>query len=206
MDAVVLFDFDGVVADSFEAYFGTFTSVCAEMGFNRLNSTEAFLKLFEGNPIRQLFWMGFPVFRLKRLVLQFAPRIVEAHRHVQPFPAMPEIVTSIAQRYPTYVITTNTSDVVRDFLRRHNVEGVRDVLGVDVHPSKTKKVRRIVRDHPGVTTYFVTDTKGDLREARAAGAIPVAVTWGWHPETTLRSGRPDHVVTAPESLLDLFAR
>ena len=51
---VVIFDFDGVIADSFDVFFQAFSSVCSDMGFHRLNSEEAMLKLFEGNALREL--------------------------------------------------------------------------------------------------------------------------------------------------------
>lgn len=201
---VVLFDFDGVVADSFEAYFTTFASICTEMGYTRINSREAFLKLSEGNPIRQLLWAGFPMFRLKRLFMQFAPRIIEAHQRIRPFAGVPEIVTEIAERYPAYVITSNTAPVVSAFLEKHGVRGIRKVLGSEITPSKVKKIRRVMRDHPKSVTYLVSDTKGDMIEARRAHAVPVAVTWGWHSVAKLHEGRPAHIVDSPAGLRALF--
>lgn len=201
---VILLDFDGVIADSFEAYFGAFTTVCAEMGYARLNSREAFLKLFEGNALRQLFWQGFPVFRLKRLVRLFAPRIVEAHQRVRPFAGMPEVVCDLASRYPLYVVTSNASSVVSAFLARHGMEGVRGVLGLDKEKSKVKKIRRVMNQHPGRPAFFAGDTKGDLRDAHNAGAVSVGVAWGWHSVAKLQEAKPAHIVRTPEKLRDLF--
>ena len=63
----LLFDYDGVIADSGEVYFAEFTRLCAEMGFDRLNSKEAFLALFDHNLVLQLIRAGFPLRRLKEL-------------------------------------------------------------------------------------------------------------------------------------------
>ena len=62
---VIMFDFDGVVADSFEVFYTEFTGAVKDLGYEKLNSKESLLKLMEGNPIAGLVKMGFPVWRLK---------------------------------------------------------------------------------------------------------------------------------------------
>lgn len=204
-DTVVIFDFDGVIADSMDAYFGAFTDVCTEMGYRRLNSREAFLRLFEGNLLRQLLWAGFPLWRLKRLVQKFEPRIREAHRDVRPFAGLPEAISTLARDFPVYVVTSNIAEVVSAFLEQHGFSGVLGVIGSDTHASKVKKIRSVLRQHPGFRGYYVSDTKGDLIEAHRAGAIPVAVSWGWHSVEKLAEGKPARVVASPGELREFIA-
>lgn len=197
---IFLFDFDGVVADSFDIFKGEFLSVCTDMGFDKLNSTEAFLRLFEGNLLRQLVRSGFPVWRLKQFAEMFSPRIAEANRHVSPFAGMPELLTELAAAWPLYVITSNMTSAIEEFISRHQVQGVRGILGADVEPSKVKKIRRVRALHPGHAAFYIGDTKGDMVEGRQAGAITVAAGWGWHSEALLRAGKPAFFVPAPEKL------
>ena len=204
LNPVIMLDFDGVVADSLEVFFNEFTAVCAEMGFDRLNSKEAFLRLFDGNLIAGLIKAGFPVFRLKKLARTFAPRIDEANRRVPPFDGMPGIVNRLAAAFPLYFITSNSSRAIHEFAERHGIEGFHDVLGADREPSKAKKIRCVSRLHQDRTPYYVGDTKGDMIEAREAGAVAVAATWGWHPRATLETAQPDHVLCQPGELLALF--
>lgn len=204
MRPVIMLDFDGVVADSLEVFFAEFTSACTEMGFGRLNSREAFLRLFEANLVVGLVKAGFPVWRLRRLARVFAPRIAAANRRVFPFPEMPDIVSRLARAHVVYFITSNSSDAIREFLERYSIAGVRDVLGADTETSKVKKIRSIRALHPDLMPYYVGDTKGDVLEARAAGAVAVAAAWGWHPASTLASAKPDHLLHTPADLEALF--
>lgn len=201
---MILLDFDGVIADSMNAYFGAFAEVCTEMGYRRLNSREAFLKLFEGNPIRQLLWAGFPLFRLRRVLNRFKPRLLEVNKLVRPFEGITEVVSTLARRFPVFVITSNVAENVCSFLKRHGVLGVAGIVGSETHTSKVKKIRRVLRQYPNHRAYYVSDTKGDLIEARRAGAIPVAVAWGWHSLKKLAEGKPELVVSTPKELRDLF--
>jgi phosphoglycolate phosphatase len=204
MQPVIMFDFDGVVADSEAVFFREFTAVCTEMGFDRLNSREAFLRLFDGNMIEQMVRAGFPVWRLKRLVKTFQPRIAEANRQVRPFAGMPELLGELAGLHPLYVITSNVSQTVENFLTEYQVRGVLDIIGAEKETSKVKKIRKVRKQHPECAPYYIGDTKGDMVEGRTAGAATVAVAWGWHPEARLREADPDHVVHTPEELRRLF--
>ncbi|HPO14416.1 MAG TPA: HAD hydrolase-like protein [Candidatus Hydrogenedentes bacterium] len=205
MSPVIMFDFDGVIADSYEAFFGTFTSVCTDMSFDKLNSREAFLKLFEGNMIQQLVKAGFPVWRLKKLVKQFQPRITEANKRVRPFAGMPEIISRLAAVHPVYVITSNVSETVAAFLDTFGAMGVKDVLGADKETSKVKKIKKVRKGHPGQQSFYIGDTKGDIVEGKTAGATTVAAAWGWHPVETLQEAKPDHLLHSPQELLTLFS-
>jgi pyrophosphatase PpaX len=52
---------------------------------------------------------------------------------------------------------------------------------------------------------YVGDSPFDIRAATAAGMIAVAVAWGGiHPLPRLEAERPDHVVHAPQELLDVL--
>lgn len=204
INRIILFDFDGVVADSLEVFLEVFLGICHEMGFYRLNSREAFLDLFDRNPIRRLFWAGFPLWRLKELGRRFQPRIEAANQQIRPFEKMPNVIRELTQIHPVYIITSNVTAATRQFLKHHQIDGIQDVLGADLEISKVKKIRRVIKQHPGCRAYYVCDTKGDIYEARRAGAATVAVGWGWHPIARLQQANPHHLVQAPEQLLELF--
>lgn len=201
---LLMFDFDGVVADSFEVFYAEFTGAVQELGYDKLNSREALLKLMEGNPIAGLVKMGFPVWKLKQLGEQFAPRIEAANARVEPFAGMPALLCELASKHPTYVITSNQTRAVEQFLERHAITGVVEVVGADKESSKVKKIRKVRKKHPGLQGWYFGDTKGDMVEAGIAGVITVAIAWGWHPVETLVEGKPDHIVHDQDALRSLI--
>lgn len=203
---LIMFDFDGVIADSFEVFYEEFSGAAEMLGFQKLNSRESLLKLMEGNPIAGLVKMGFPVWKLKELGERFAPRIEAANARVLPFDGMTLLLSELAAAHPTYVITSNQTRAVEQFLERHGVTGVHEVVGADKESSKVKKIRKVRKKHPDHQGWYIGDTKGDMVEGNRAGAITVAVTWGWHSEATLREGKPRHVVHDQEALRELLLK
>lgn len=201
---LLLFDFDGVIADSFEIFFHEFTTACTELGFKKLNSKESFLNLFEGNLLFSLIKAGFPPWKLRELFQRFQPRISTANAKVRAFEKIPEVLNRLAGMHLVYIISSNLTEAVRNFLIRESINSVQDILGADIEPSKVKKIKSVRLKHPTLPVYYIGDTAGDVREGREAGAITVAVSWGWHDLTRLQNAKPDFLVQHPEDLLQLF--
>lgn len=202
---VIMFDFDGVIADSLDIFYREYSAALNELGYHRLNSQEALLKLFDGNVIAQLIKQGFPVWKLKQLGERFKPRITAVVKDIQPFPDMPEIVNALAAAHPVYVITSNVTSVVESALTRYGIAGVLDVLGADKESSKVKKIKQVRKLYPEHTAWYIGDTKGDMLEGRSAGAITVATAWGWHDADRLASAKPTHLLHQPKELIALFS-
>jgi len=202
--SILLFDFDGVIADSFDVFFEQYSQTVRALGYPHLDSKETLLRLFEGNVFLELAKVGFPVYRLRRFANEIGPRLSEAVARIKPFPKMPEIVSQLAAVYPTFIITSNVRPAVESFCSRCGIRGVQDILGVDIEPSKVKKIRAVRKRFPQHTAYYLGDTKGDMVEGHRAGAVTVAVTWGMHPRETLAEGKPDHWMDTPDALLHFF--
>lgn len=202
---LLLFDYDGVIADSFQVYFEEFLSACKLMGYDKFESRESFLKLFDRNLLVQALRAGFSIKQLKRLAEDFMPQMEKANERIAPFPEMPEILARLSKRYPTLIITSNATAVVRKFVDLHELTMVYDAIGSDIEPSKIKRIKRAKRLFPGHEAFYIGDTRGDMLEARRAGAVPLGVGWGWHDQERLRSGGAAHIIENPSGLLDFFS-
>lgn len=203
---LILFDFDGVIANSFDVFFREFTSACTEMGFDRLNSKEAFLNLFEGNLLFNVIKAGFPPWKLRELFNRFQPRIAKANDSVFPFVGIREMLSRLSAEHPVYIISSNLTEAVQRFLIREGISGIQDVLGADVETSKVKKIKRVWKKHPRAMAYYIGDTSGDVYEGKEAGAITIAVTWGWHEKERLTKARPHFLVHTPGELEELILK
>ncbi|OQB41512.1 MAG: 5'-nucleotidase [Candidatus Hydrogenedentes bacterium ADurb.Bin179] len=201
---LLLFDYDGVIADSLDILLPEFSRACKELGLNNINPEEFFLKLYDSNPVIQMIKKGFPLRKMRAMALEYAPKIEEIHQRIQPFPGIPETINRLGAKHPLFIITSNSSQLVRKFTETYGLGRVQGIMGVEEHISKVRKIRAARRLYPRHCPYYICDTKGDLVEARRARAVPVAVGWGWHDRERLEQGKPDFFVETQEQLCSLF--
>ncbi len=71
------------------------------------------------------------------------------------------------------------------------------------HPSMLIQAMADAGAEPS-TTVMIGDTSYDMATAKAAGAVALGVTWGYHGEAELRDAGADIVATHPDQLIALI--
>jgi phosphoglycolate phosphatase len=203
----VLFDFDGVIADSFKAGYDVTKFMCPHV------SEEEYRRRFEGN-IHDWEDPSGSHTAACRLDVDFFDEYVPLIRNeVRPFLSMPEAIAELAKTHRLIVVSSTISDPIREFLEAH---GLRKhfswIMGADVHTSKVEKIKMVFEKY-GVAPnecVFVTDTLGDIREAERAKVGTIGVSWGFQSAETLARGAPFRIIHTPRDLTtaisDYFAR
>jgi len=203
MGPLLMFDFDGVIADSLAVFQESLAAALVAHGFASLADRRTFLDIFDDNMVAGLRQHGVPRAALPALLADLGARLAAAMDRYPPFPGIPEAFGKLTAAVPVYVITSNLTGVVSAYLERYGLAGVREVLGSDKEPSKQVKIRRLAAQWPDLRPVYIGDTLGDMTEAHAVGALAVAVGWGWHDEARLRRGNPDRFLRTPDELATL---
>ena len=199
-----MFDYDGVIVDSFEIFSACFMKACHENNFDEVNSPEKVLALFEANVFEALMASGLDDLAINRILETFESDIGLYQNDLKLFDNIPDTLKKISANNKIVIITSNVTMEAKRVLQNNGVNCFEDILGVEMEKSKVKKIRITMARYTGLPAYYVGDTKGDMIEGRKAGAITVAALWGWHTMKKLEEGSPDHFVSTPEALLDLL--
>lgn len=205
MDALILFDYDGVIADSRVSFQRAFRAACVSFGLEHLAEDGAFLRIFEGNMMAGLAAAGlretdYPAF------LDTLQQALMAEPRPAVFAGMADVISVLYRHFPLWIITSNVSDVIRPVLENAGIGFCfQGILGAEVHPDKTEKIWRIRARYPeACPAWYVGDTLGDLLEGNRAGCRTLAVTWGWHSRDRLAQGSPASWARRPGDLLEIF--
>lgn len=188
---IVLFDFDGVIIDSFSAAFET-----SKKFYPQLTEGD-YRKLFEGN-IND--WIG----KLHDDADFFAEYIPMMENGVRPTRGINETIKKMAEVYTLIVVSSGMTNSIKDFMEREGLaECFAEIMGNDVHRSKVEKIKMIFLKYgaAGQNCVLITDTLGDMREAEQAGVGAIGVSWGFHDRDTLQNGNHFRVVESLEELL-----
>jgi phosphoglycolate phosphatase len=204
--APILFDFDGVLADTLEDMLRFAQEVCDELGVKHT---------VIGTDLSELEVMSFATLGQAcetpdELVDEFVRRCTGkfAARMSPPaiFNGLVEVVKKLAESHVLAVVTGNTEGNVRAFLEEHGLDGcIHAVYGVDMPGSKVEKIlmakSRFAAE--GGTVFMVGDSLSDIRAAKEAGVKSIAVSWGHQSVRRLAEAAPDHVVRLPEELSEI---
>lgn len=204
--ALIFFDFDGVLVDSLSANSEQFVAACHSIGIDSVNSSDDMSKLSEGNFYQGLLDMGISQEKVDQALKIYSEKIQSPDFHLPTYEPVFELLKKLAQEYPLYIVTSNVSFMVERVMGENGVHNVRDVLGIDKEPSKIKKFQKVMAQYPGEKTLFVSDTKGDILEAKEADIdVRIGVTWGWQKPWIVASGNPDYIFDDFQCLTAWFA-
>ncbi len=205
MKPIILFDLDGVIADSWKGFFATSCKLMDTLGLQHLNKPEIVLKMFEGNFILNLLKAISPKVLTRDLLHQLSSDLQKVMIASTPYQGIQQALYTLATQHKLFLVTSNDTEAAKIFLKKYDLNCFEQVLGADKEPSKVKKIQTIQQQYPEHTLYYIGDTLGDLLEAEAAKAIPVAAGWGWHDRATLMKGEPAHYLYQPDDLPNYFA-
>jgi phosphoglycolate phosphatase len=204
MKYLFLFDFDGVIVDSLELYKET-TRRCFEVIGKPITKThEEFLALFDENFYAAIQKRGVGMEEFGAAVLKIAPGM--DYSTVAPFETLKPVLRELKKDNIIVIVSSNTAPAITSILSRVNWNGCFDeILGADFMLSKVDKIFHAMEKWhmPPGKTIFIGDTTGDIKEARHAGIVTVAVTWGWHSRDRLAGANPDYLIDTPQDLMTI---
>jgi phosphoglycolate phosphatase len=208
MMSLILFDFDGVLADTLNDMLRFAQETCDE-----LNVQHTVVQ----TDLSELDVMSFATFGRacevpEELVGEFVRRctgkFAEKKSPPEIFDGLEEVIKKLVQEHVIAVVTGNTTENVNAFLRHHGLmDCVRAVYGVDMPGSKVEKIlkAKVQFAAEGESVWMLGDSVSDVRAAKEAGVQCIAVGWGHQSVKMLMDAKPDIFVNSPAEIMDALA-
>lgn len=199
---LLLFDFDGVIADSYEIYREMSRLTFKALSMPHLAGEEAYLDLFEENFYESLTKRGVDLEAFGKASRTIVPRFDGREIHL--FKNVMPVIEELAKLHTLVIISSNSRHFITRALEGSDYQSLfADILGSDFMLSKVKKIAyALVTQGVGrEEACFIGDTSGDIREAKKAQVKTIAVTWGWHSKERLLKANPDFLIDTPGELL-----
>jgi HAD superfamily hydrolase (TIGR01549 family) len=204
MYELILFDFDGTIADSLHQGLAHYNSLAGQFGFLPVTDVDAARQMktkafFKAHKI--------PLRRLPGLYREFM-RLQHAYMpNVRLFEEIKDVVETLTQHFRVGILSSNTEENIHACLRANGAEGLFDF--VFSHTSifgKHKSMRKILKNErlAREQVVYVGDELRDLKAATKCRIDACAVTWGMHTEKVLTGEQPRYIARRPVDLLRIF--
>lgn len=206
MIKLVVFDFDGTIADSFGVILAAFEELVPQQQKITQNDIEV-LRNKSYKDILSHFHIS--IMKVPGLVIKGRSMLNKSIETVKPFAGIDNALRQLHEAgYRLAIISSNSPRNIQRFLKKHElhdffekVQGNVGLLG------KTKVINGLIRKH-GCTSdevVYVGDEPRDVDAAHKAHVHSVAVTWGFIGASVLETHNPSVLVNRPIELPQAIA-
>lgn len=205
MKNVLIFDYDGVIVDSYQIFMTNFINACKKEGWSSIATREDFLKIFEKNMYESMYAMGMKKEEIYRIINRMRAALIQNQDKLKTFKGINDILKVISKKNLLFIVTSNDTQVVEKYLRSQKIYGFfKKIYGFDDGASKIEKIKNIKKNNPNCNYFYIGDTQGDILEGITSGVKTVAVGWGWHDKEQLKVVSPDYIIDTPEGLFNIL--
>ena len=206
---VIIFDFDGTIADTVEALVVIANRLAIEFGYPQITPEE--LALLRNLTSREIIkYSGISVFKIPFLVKKVKEELKRNIPELKPISGIEDALFTLKEKdYRLGIITSNSEENVKEFLRINHLDSTFEFIhsGVTIF-GKTTIINNVLKQKQikSSEAIYVGDETRDIEASQKANIKVIAVTWGFNNEEVLAKQNPNIVIRYPKELLDAIQK
>lgn len=209
MSKVIIFDFDGVLVDSVDTVFEMNKEAVSRM--NKTLTMSEYLSCFDGHINQRLAVLLDLNEEQKQKLIEIKAGLFPKYyqsRDVKLFDSAKELIVNASSLGELWIVSSSPRDLIIKILAPYGLESYfTKIIGQNSQP-KNLFFQSALQDKKKGEVFFVTDTTGDIKEAKKVNLniLTLAVPWGFHKEELLRAEKPDLLAVSPNEILDFIKK
>ncbi len=206
---VIIFDFDGTIADSFHTVLEISNRLATEFGYP-VTPPEAIEQLKDSSSREILQRSGVPFFQVPLLLQRLRAEMQLQVEYLKPIAGMKVVLETLHQQgHCLGIVTSNSRENVIAFLQTQGLSELFDfvVSGLTLF-GKGRMIRRVLRQQHlnAAIVLYVGDETRDIEAARQSQIRSIAVSWGFNSSEVLAAQHPDFLIHTPAELVEVVAQ
>ena len=203
---LIVFDFDGTLADTFEAAQLVYEKLATENGFRQISPEEipTLRELGVNDILKEL---DIPKRKVPALLLKGRAMLRETLDTLPLREGVADMILTLREKeIPLGILTSNSAENVTYFLDRHSLtDHFEFISSTSKLSGKHKHLRSIARTFSISTKdiLYIGDEIRDIQASKKAGVRSAAVTWGFNSAQALQKENPDHLIHDPLDILGI---
>ncbi|MBE9224237.1 HAD-IA family hydrolase [Phormidium sp. LEGE 05292] len=204
---VIIFDFDGTVADTFDALVTISNNLAPEFGY--LPATPEEISTIKDLTTREIIQQsGVAIYKLPFIIRKI---IAELNNKIHTLSPVEGIKTALVelknQGNQLGIITSNDKENVQVFLQNNELLDLFDFIysGTRIF-GKSRVINNFLRQanlRPAEIVYVGDETR-DIEAAKKSNIKVIAVSWGFNSRNILKQQKPDFLIEHPQQLVEVI--
>ena len=205
---VIIFDFDGTIADTVDALVNIANSLALEFNYAQI-TPEEFL-ILRNLTSREIFkYSGIPLFKIPFLLKKVKKELKNKIPELKPIPEIEETLVELKENGNRLgIITSNSKSNVKEFLKINNLDNLFEFVhtGVTIF-GKTTIINNVLKQKQIKIqeVIYVGDETRDIEASKKAQIKICSVTWGFNSEEALAKQNPDFLIHHPRELVEIIS-
>lgn len=204
----VIFDFDGTIANSFAATLRIANALAPTFGYRPAAPEE--VEVLRGWTYKQVAAeLGVPWHKIPLIAARIRKELSASVAQLETFEGLPHVLTELRERgFELGILTSNSKSNVERFLAAHGLKQFRFVSTSASVWGKRRRLESLLHSYrlSARDVAYVGDEVRDIEATKPLAIRMVAVGWGYAAREQLAAHGPDHLISYPNELLDIFAR
>jgi phosphoglycolate phosphatase len=203
---VIIFDFDGTIADTVDALVSITNSLAKQFGYIPISRDE--LSILRNLTSREILkYSGISAFKVPFLVKRVKSELKNKIKDLKPIPHIREALIALKDDgHRLGIITSNSKENVTEFLQVNELDNLFEFIhsGVTIF-GKTTIINNLLRQKQLKTqeVIYVGDETRDIESSKKANIKVIAVTWGFNSQEALAKEKPDFLIHEPQELVEV---
>ena len=205
---MLIFDFDGTIADTFMHTMKITNILSDEFKFKKVHYHE--IDFLKGKTLQQIIkHLNVPVLKIPSIVAKARSELLKDIENIEPIEGLEKILELIKQaEVQMGILTTNSRENVEKFLKANRMETFDFIHSTSRVLGKNHGLRKLMQQHNGKADeiLYVGDETRDIEAAKKEGIKVIAVTWGYNSHAILQTFSPDFIAHTPEELFNICVK
>lgn len=204
---VIIFDFDGTLADTFDALVVVTNRLALEFGYPPTTPEE--LPKIRNLSSREIIKQsGVPIFRIPFFLKKIREYLHKDILNLNPIPGIKEALLQLKHEgYCLGILTSNSEENVNLFLKKHGIEDLFSFIYSETSLfSKDKSIRKLMKKNhlTSEEVIYVGDETRDIEASKKINIKVIAVSWGFNSREILTKHNPDSLIHQPSELIEVL--
>ncbi|MCL2930935.1 MAG: HAD-IA family hydrolase [Trichodesmium sp. MAG_R03] len=206
MIKIVIFDFDGTLADTFDLIFAITNRLSVEFGYKKAK-TEEILEIKKLSPQEFIKQSKISIFKVPFLLRRIRTDLQKEINNVELFAGMKEVLLALKlQGYKIGIITSNAQKNIEFVLQKYDLLIFDFIVSGITLFSKHRSIKKYLKSEKIELEeiVYIGDEIRDINAAKKAKVKVIAVTWGFNSKEVLSEYQPDALVDQPQELIEVI--